>query len=133
MRSHSETRSSRCVAVKRNGHRCRAWALREELLCKAHHPLFNRSVECWGGPLDGTVVAALRLGPVFYALPVDGERFPAWIVDAGMRPFPWHRISGAYVLQMLTEDNVLVLRYDWLEAAALAHGMLEASPGGGGQ
>lgn len=131
MPSHSEPGSRRCAAVKRNGHRCRAWARRGELLCKAHHPL-NRWVECWGGPLDGAVVPALRVGPVFYAWPVDGERFPARIVDAGMRPFPWHRISGAYVLKVVrAEDNAPVLGYDWFEAAALAPGVLTASLGEG--
>ena len=131
MSSRSEAQSSLCAAVKRNGYRCRAWALRGELLCKAHHPLFNRSVECHGGPLDGVVVAAFGLGPVFYALPVDGEEFPARIVDAGMRPFPWHRISGAYVLERL--GNFRVLRYDWFEAAALrTHGVARASRGGVG-
>jgi hypothetical protein len=80
------------------------------------------------------VVPALQVGPVFYAWPVDGERFPARIVDAGMRPFPWHRVSGAYVLKMLgTRDNVPVLSYDWFEAAALAPNVLTASLGGGGQ
>ncbi len=132
MSSHSEVRSRRCVAVKRNGHPCRAWALRGELLCKAHHP-FNRWVRCWAGPLDGAVVPALQVGPVFYTLPVDGERFPARIVDAGTRPFPWQRVSGAYVLKMLgTEGDGPVLSYDWFEAAALAPGVLAASPRGGG-
>ena len=130
MSSHSEARSRRCVAAKGNGHPCRAWALRGELLCKAHHP-FNRRVKCWAGPLDGVVVPALQVGPVFYAWPVDGERFPARIVDAGMRPFPWHRVSGAYVLKMLdTEDNVPVLSYYWIEAAAQAPGVLMFSRGG---
>ncbi len=132
MPSHSEPRSRRCVAVNRNGHPCRAWPLRGELLCKAHHP-FERLVECRGGPLDGVVVLALCLGPVFYALPVDGGRYPAGIVYADMRPFPWHRVSGAYVLKVVrAEDNAPVLSYAWLEAAALAPGVLVDSPGGGG-
>ena len=133
MPSHFEARSRRCVAVKRNGHPCRAWAFRAESLCKAHHPLW-RWVECWGGPLDGSVVVAFRAGPVFYTWPVDGERFPARIVDAGMRPFPWHRVTGGYLLKAVrAEDNIPVLTYDWFEAAALAPGVLTASLGRGGQ
>ena len=63
---------------------------------------------------------------------MDGERFPARIVDAGTQPFPWYRVSGAYVLKMLGSDgNVPVLSYDWFEAAALAPGVLTASRGGG--
>lgn len=85
-------------------------------------------------PRDGAVVPALQMGPVFYAWPVGGERFPARIVDARMRPFPWHRVSGAYVLKRVaTEDNVPVLSYDWFEAAAPAPDVLAAFPGEGGQ
>ncbi len=130
MPSHSEDRSRRCVAAKGNGHPCRSWALRGELLCKAHHP-FDRRVKCWAGPLDGVVVPALQMGPVFYNLPVDGERFPARIVGADTRPFPWHRVRGAYVLKMLrTEGNVPALSYDWFEAASPAPGVLTFSRSG---
>jgi len=38
---------------------------------------FNRWVKWWPGPLDGAVVPALQVGPVFFALPVDGERLSA--------------------------------------------------------
>ena len=124
--------SRRCLGMKRNGSRCRAWALRGELLCWIHEPLHHQ-VMCWGGPLDGTTVPILPLGPVFYVQPVEGGRYPARIVYADMRPFPWHRVSGAYVLKVVrAEDNAPVLSYAWFEAAALAPGVLVDSPGGGG-
>ena len=133
MNPRSNPRSRHCVAAKRNGHPCCAWALRGEFLCRVHHPL-ARSTECWGGPLDGVVVPALEAGLVFYVVPANGGPLPARIVDADIRPFPWHRVSGAYVLKMLgTEDNVPVFNYAWFEAAALAPGVLTASPGGDGQ